>query len=144
MEAEFMEIYNTARRRLRFILALLFLSELPVAIYLLFFPYHFQQVFDLTVGSEPFFIREIGNFLLFATYFQFIAFRNPERNLLAVQFTLVLRVLAGMLEFVEVNFILKSYNLFYFSLLFFCVSNFLLAYLIIHYLRRMKLKWIEI
>lgn len=139
-----MEIYNTARRRLRFILALLFLSELPVAIYLLFFPYHFQQIFNFTVGADPFFIREVGNFLVFATYFQYTAFRNPEKNLQAVQFTIVLRVLAGMLEFVEVNFILKSYNLFYFSLLFFCITNFLFAYLIVRYLKQMNLKWIEI
>ena len=139
-----MEIYHTARRRLRFILALLFLSELPVAIYLLFFPYHFQQTFNLTAGGEPFFIREVGNFLLFATYFQYIAFRNPEKNLLAVQFTFILRVLAGMLEFAEVTFLLKSYNLFYFSLLFFCITNLFFAYLIVRYLRQMNLKWIEV
>ena len=139
-----MQRYNTARRRLRFILALLFLSELPVAVYLVFFPYHFQRIFNLAVTSEPFFIREVGNFLIFATYFQYVAFRNPEKNLQAVQFTVVLRVLAGMLEFAEVVFILESFDLFYFALVFFCITNFAFAYLIVRYLRQMNLKWIEI
>lgn len=139
-----MDNYNRARKRLRIILSLLFLSELPVSLYLLFFPYHFQNIFNFPAGSEPFFIREVGNFLIFATYMQYIAYRNPEKNLLAVQLTIILRLLAGMLEFVEINFILTSYNMFSFALLFFCVTNFLFAFLIIRYLKQINLKWIEI
>ena len=138
-----MEKYNSARRKLRILLALLFISELPVAMYLLFFPYHFQSVFNLPSGPEPFFVREVGNFLIFAAYFQYIAFRNPEKNLQAVQLTIVLRLLAGMLELWEITMLLSTHDMFYFALLFFCVTNFLFAGLIGRYLKQMNLKWID-
>lgn len=136
--------YNKARKRLRIALAILFIQEFPFAIYLLFFPYHFQEIINFSEVPIPFFIREVGNFLVFTSYFQIIAFLNPEKNLVAVQLTIVFRVIAGMLELWHVLFILKSYNLFYYSLLFFFVTNFLFAYLIIHYLKKMSLKWIDL
>ena len=117
-----MEKYDSARKKLRILLALLFLSELPVAVYLLFFPYHFQSIFKLPSGPEPFFVREVGNFLIFAAYFQYIAFRNPEKNLQAVQLTIVLRLLAGMLELWEITMLLSTHDMFYFALLFFCLA----------------------
>ena len=138
-----MEKYNSARRKLRIVLAMLFLSELPVAMYLLFFPYHFQRVFNLPSGPEPFFVREVGNFLIFAAYFQYIAFRNPEKNLQAVQLTIILRLLAGTLELWEITMLLSAYYMVYFSLLFYCVTNFLFAFLIGRYLKQMNLKWID-
>jgi len=139
-----MDKYGAARKKLRIVLALLVLSELPVAIFLLFFPHLFVRLYELAPRPEPFFIREVGNFLLFAAYLQYLGFRNPEKHLRAVQLTIVLRVLAGALELVEITLILKTVDLFFGSLLFFCVANFLFAYLIVRYLRQMELKWLEI
>ncbi len=139
-----MGTYTKARRLLRIFLAVLFISEAPVALYLLCFPYHFQRLLSLPTLGEPFFVREVGNFLVFATLMQYIAFRNPERNLLAVQLTILLRILAGALEFVEIVFILPPRGLLYFSLVFFCLTNFLLAYLIAWCLTKMRLRLLPV
>ena len=74
-----MEQKERARKWLRLLLGLLVLWDLGIGIYAIFFAKHFEQFIQFAPRSEPLFIRGVGLYWLFAAYFQFLGFRNPEK-----------------------------------------------------------------
>lgn len=132
-----------ARKRLRLMLLLLTLWDTIIGVYAVFFAHHLQQVVNFVPQPEPLFIRGVGVYWLFAAYFQFLGYRNPEKNLLAVQLSIVFRLSAAAIDFCEVVFLLGTpvYH-FHYLLAFFVVMNCIIAYLTIGFLKKMNLKWI--
>lgn len=55
--------------------------------------------------SERVFVRIIGLFWLFMAYVQFVGWRDPLRNLLAVQLAVTLRLPTALLNVVEAAFL---------------------------------------
>ena len=140
-----MEQKEVARKRLRLLLAVLFFWDIGIGVYAIFFAKHFQQFILFTPQYEPLFIRGVGVYWLFAAYIQFLGFKNPEKNIIAVQLSIVFRLSAAVIDFIEVFFLLgKPIYFFHYLLVFFVFMNCLIAYLTISCLRRMNLKWIEI
>lgn len=140
-----MEERETARKCLRVLLALLVLWDLGIGVYAVFWAKHFQQIVLFAPQTEPLFIRGVGIYWLFAAYFQFLGFRNPEKNLVAVQLSIIFRLSAAAVDFAEVFFLLeRPFYFFHYLLIFFVVMNCLIAYLTVRFLKKMNLKWIEI
>lgn len=140
-----MEEKEVARKRLRLLLAMLVLWDLGIGVYAVFCAKHFQQLILFTPQSEPLFIRGVGVYWLFAAYLQFLGFKNPEKNLLAIQLSIIFRLSAAVIDFIEVFFLLEHpFYFFHYLLIFFVFMNCLIVYLTVHYLRKMNLKWIEI
>lgn len=140
-----MEEKRVARKRLRLLLLMLVLWDLGIGVYAVFWAKHLQQLILFTPQSEPLFIRGVGVYWLFAAYLQFLGFRNPEKNLVAVQLSIIFRLSASVIDFFEAFFLLKRpFYFFHYLLIFFVFMNFLIAYLTANFLRKMKLKWIEI
>ncbi len=136
---------DTARKRLRLLLALMALWDLVIGVYAVFGAHHLQQMVQFTPQSEPLFIRGVGVYWLFAAYLQLLGFRDPEKNLVAVQLTIVFRLSAALIDMVEVLFLLdRPFYFFHYMLLFFVVINLIVAYLTARFLRRMKFKWIDV
>lgn len=136
---------ETARKYLRLLLAILVLWDIGIGLYSIFFAKHFQQIILFTPQSEPLFIRGVGMYWLFAAYIQFLGFKNPEKNLLAVQLSIVFRLSAAVIDFIEALFLLeRPFYFFHYLLIFFVFMNCLIAYLTSHCLRKMQLKLIEI
>ena len=140
-----MEEYQIIRKRLQLLLLVLVFWDLGIGIYAVFFANHFQELILFTPRSEPLFIRGVGVYWLFAAYFQFLGFRNPEKYLVAIQLSIIFRLSAAFFDFTEVFFLLDSpFYFFHYLLIFFVVMNCLIAYLTVRLLKKMKLKWIEI
>lgn len=140
-----MEKKEVARKYLRLLLAVLVFWDLGIGVYAIFFAKHFQQFILFTPQNEPLFIRGVGVYWLFAAYLQFLGFKNPEKNIVAVQLSIVFRLSAAMIDFIEAFFLLgRPIYFFHYLLTFFVFMNCLIAYLTIVYLRRINLKWIEI
>ena len=140
-----MEENEIARKHLRMLLLMLVFWDLGIGVYAVLFAKHFQQVILFTPQSEPLFVRGVGVYWLFAAYFQFLGFKNPEKNLVAVQLSIVFRLSAAVIDFIEVFFLLdRPFYYFHYLLIFFVFMNCLIVYLTAHYLRKMELKWIEI
>lgn len=140
-----MEEKEVARKHLRLLLAMLVLWDLGIGVYAVFLAKHFQDFILFTPRSEPLFIRGVGIYWLFAAYLQFLGFKNPEKNLVAVQLSIIFRLSAAVIDFTEAFFLLeRPFYFFHYLLMFFVFMNCLIAYLTAHYLRRMNLKWIEI
>jgi hypothetical protein len=140
-----MEEKEIARKRLRLLLLMLVFWDLGIGVYAVFFAKHFQQLILFTPRSEPLFVRGVGVYWLFAAYLQFLGFKNPEKNLVAVQLSIVFRVSAAVVDFIEAFFLLeRPFYFFHYLLIFFVFMNCLIGYLTAHYLRKMRLKWIEI
>ena len=138
-----MEEKENARRRLRVLLAVLALWDLGIGVYAVFLAKHLQQVILFAPQSEPLFIRGVGVYWLFAAYFQFLGFRNPEKNLVAVQLSIIFRLSAAVVDFAEVFFLLeRPFYFFHYLLMFFVVMNCLIACLTARLLKKMNLKWI--
>ena len=133
-----MEAKEKARKYLRLLLAIMVLWDI-------FFAKHFQQVILFTPQNEPLFIRGVGIYWIFAAYIQFLGFKNPERNILAVQLSIVFRLSAAVIDFIEAFFLLEQpFYFFHYLLIFFVFMNCLIAYLTARCLGKMQLKWIEI
>jgi len=140
-----MEDYAVARKRLRLLLLILVLWDLAIGVYAVIFAKHFQEFIRFTLQYEPLFIRGVGVYWLFAAYFQFLGFRNPEKFLVAVQLSIIFRLSAAIIDFIEVFFLLdKPFYFFHYLLIFFVVMNCLIAYVTVRFLKKMNLKWIEI
>lgn len=136
---------ETARKYLRILLGLLVFWDLGLGVYTVFFAKHFQQFIMFTPQSEPMFIRGVGVYWLFAAYIQFLGCIKPEKNLLAVQLSIIFRLSAAVIDFFEVFFLLaRPFYFLHYLLIFFILMNCLIAYLTARFLRNMNLKWIEI
>lgn len=140
-----MDDENAARRYLRLLLGILVLWDIGIGLYAVLFAKHLQQLILFTPQNEPLFIRGVGVYWLFAGYIQFLGLIKPEKNILAVQLSIVFRLSAAMIDFIEAFFLLKQpFYFFHYLLIFFVFMNCLIAYLTAYFLRKMKLKWIEI
>ena len=140
-----MEEYKVIRKRLRLLLLILVFWDLGIGIYAVFFAKHFQELILFTPRSEPLFMRGVGVYWLFAAYFQFLGFRNPEKYLVAVQLSIIFRLSAAIIDFIEVFFLLDSpFYFFHYLLIFFVVMNCLIAYVTVRFLKKLNLRWIEI
>jgi hypothetical protein len=136
---------TTARAYLRTLLILLVFWDLGIGIYAVFFAKHMQHTVQFIPQVEPLFIRGVGVYWLFAAYFQFLGFRNPEKNLVAVQLSIIFRLSAALIDFCEVFFLLpKPFYFFHYLLIFFVFMNLVIAFLTSKFLKKMNLKWIEI
>ena len=138
-----MAVAQTAQRNLRFMLGLLVLWDLGIGIYAVGFADHMQRVLMFAERAEPLFMRGVGVYWLFASFFQFLGWRNPRKFLLAVQLSIVFRLSAAVIDTIEALFLLpKPFYFFHWTLLFFVLMNLLIAYLTIRWLRKMELPWI--
>jgi hypothetical protein len=139
-----MEEYKIIRKRLRLLLLILVFWDLGIGVYAVFFAKHFQQLIMFAPQSEPLFIRGVGVYWLFAAYFQFLGFRNPEKFLVAIQLSIIFRLSAAIIDFIEVFFLLDGpFYFFHYLLIFFVVMNCLIAYVTVRFLKKMNLRWIE-
>ena len=140
-----MEDNEAIRKRLRLLLLMLVFWDMGIGVYAVFFAKHFQQFILFTPQSEPLFIRGVGVYWLFAAYFQFLGFRNPEKYLVAVQLSIIFRLSAAIIDFIEVFFLLgRSFYFFHYLLIFFIFMNCIIVYLTVRFLKKMNQKWIEI
>lgn len=138
-----MAVAQTAQRNLRFMLALLVLWDLGIGIYAVGFADHMQHVLMFAERAEPLFMRGVGVYWLFASFFQFLGWRNPRKFLLAIQLSIVFRLSAAVIDTIEALFLLpKPFYFFHWTLLFFVLMNLLIAYLTVRWLRKMELPWI--
>ena len=119
-----MEAKEKARKYLRLLLAIMVLWDIGIGMYAIFFAKHFQQVILFTPQNEPLFIRGVGIYWIFAAYIQFLGFKNPERNILAVQLSIVFRLSAAVIDFIEAFFLLEQpFYFFHYLLIFFVFMN---------------------
>ncbi|NIP22559.1 MAG: hypothetical protein GWN67_19970 [Phycisphaerae bacterium] len=136
---------RVARKYLRLLLGALVLWDLGIGIYAVFLAKHFQEFILFTPRVEPLFIRGVGMYWLFAAYLQFLGFRNPEKNVVAVQLSIIFRLSAAVIDFIEAFFLLeRPFYFFHYLLMLFVLMNCLIAYLTARCLRKMDLKWIEL
>ncbi len=134
-----------ASKYLRLLLIILVLWDLGIGVYAVFFAKHFQEVILFTPQNEPLFIRGVGVYWLFAAYIQFLGFKNPEKNIIAVQLSIIFRLSAAVIDFAEAFFLLAPpFYFFHYLLIFFVFMNCLIAYLTALCLSMMNLKWFEI
>lgn len=138
-----MEQDEIARKRLRVLLLLLVLWDLGIGMYAVFFAKTLQEFVLFTPQQEPLFIRGVGVYWLFAAYIQFLGFKDPEKYLLAVHLSIIFRLSAAVIDFAEAFFLMaRPFYFFHYLLVFFVFMNCLIAYMTIHYLKQMGLKWI--
>lgn len=131
--------------RMRVLLAILVLWDVALGCYAVFAARHFQRVILFDPQTEPLFIRGVGLYWLFAAYVQFLGFRSPTRNVLAVQLAIVFRLSAALIDSVEALALLPGpFYFFHYLLLFFVVMNVLIAVVLARWLRRLGLQWIRI
>lgn len=130
-----------ARKWLRTLLLLLVIWDLAIGLYAVFFAGHMQTVIRFAPRPEPLFIRGVGVYWLFAAYFQYLGYRDPEKNLVALHLSVVFRLSAAAIDFAEVFFLLgRPFYSFHYLLLFFVVMNCLIASAIIRFTKKMNLK----
>ena len=55
---------------------------------------------------EPVFIRGVGILWLWASYIQFVAWKDPVKNTMAALFAFIFRILGALLELVEIFYLL--------------------------------------
>ena len=136
---------KTARKYLRLLLGALVLWDLGIGVYAVIWAKHFQELVLFAPRAEPLFIRGVGVYWLFAAYLQFLGFRNPEKNVVAVQLSIIFRLSAAVIDFIEAFFLLeRPFYFFHYLLMFFVLMNCLIAWLTARCLKRMDLKWIEV
>ena len=129
-------------RRLRLLLGGLVFWDFAIGSYAVFFAKHMQELIRFAPQSEPLFIRGVGVYWLFAAYFQFLAFRDPRKNVLAVHLAVVFRISAAVIDVIEVLFLLqRPFYFFHYLLLFFVVMNLVIAFFICRFSGQMGLDW---
>jgi len=133
-----------ARKHLRLLLGFLVLWDLILGTWAIFFAGNFQEFAGFTQREEPLFVRGVGLYWLFAAYIQYLGFKNPEKNLLAVQLSIVFRLSAALVDIVEAGILLRPMYFFNYLLFFFVFMNCLIAYFTASFLKKMNLKWIDI
>lgn len=132
-----------AQKRLRLMLLLLAIWDLGIGVYAVVFAGHLQHVVNPVPCAELLFIRGVGMYWLFAAYFQFLGFINPEKYLVAIQLSIIFRLSAAIIDLCEVSFLLgRPFYYLHYLLILFVIMNCIIAYITARYLRRMNLNWI--
>lgn len=141
---------------LRATLLFLVFFDLAIAIPALFFPGAIIDLGHLNADDvagamyraghiEPIFFRGVGVLWLLAAWVQFLAWRDPEKRLVAVNIAIVFRFCGGTFELVEVLFLLPavgfSHPLIYWVLGFFVLGDYLLIAAMAYLLHKLGLKW---
>ena len=132
-----------AEKLLRWVVGLLIFWDFGLAIYAVGFPHHFQEWIRFPPQPEPLFVRGVGMYWLFASWFQFLGWRNPRKYLVAIQLATWFRISAACIDTVEIMLVPKPWYFFHSMLLFFVVSNIVIAVVQASLLKKMGLKWID-
>ncbi len=94
---------------------------------------------------EPMFLRGVGILWLLAGYCQYIAWRDPENRLQAVNIAIVFRFCGGTFELMEILFLLPAagFNdpLIYWVLGGFVAGDYLMIGIMVFLLHKAKLPW---
>lgn len=133
------------RRRLVLISKIVFPFDFVLGLALIIFAKTVQVILNIGYLDEPSFIRMAGVFTFFLGYLYFLAYRNPEKNFVLFQVTLVLRGFLTISHFCEAQFLITgalslAHYLFYgmsFLDLVICTAQ-------IYLLRKMKREWLLI
>lgn len=133
------------RKRLVLIAKIVFPFDFVLGLILIIFAKTVQDVLNIGHLDEPAFIRMAGVFTFFLGYLYFLAYRNPKKNFILFQVTLVLRGFLTISHFSEAQFLIGgalslTHYLFYgmsFLDLVVCSAQ-------IYFLRRMNKEWLLI
>lgn len=91
-----------------------------IGVYVVFLAKHFQEFIFFAPRVEPLFIRGVGMYWLFAAYLQFPGLRNPKKNVVAVQLSIIFRLSVAVIDFIEAFFLLeRPFYFFHYLLMFF-------------------------
>lgn len=94
---------------------------------------------------EPIFLRGVGLLWLMAAYVQYLAFRDPERRLVAVNIAIVFRFCGGTFELIEALVLLPAagyeHQLTYWVLGSFVAGDYLLIAAMVYLLHKLDLPW---
>ena len=132
-----------AEKLLKLLLYGLVLWDFGLAVYAVGFAHHFQEWVRFVPQEEPLFVRGVGMYWLFAAWFQFLGARNPRKFVVAVQLATVFRISAACIDTAEVILIPKPWYFFHSMLVFFVVSNIVIAVMQAVLLKKMGLKWFD-
>lgn len=136
---------ETALRRFRILFILLIIWDLAIGVYALFFAGSVQQLVKFVPQSEPLFVRGVGEYWIFASYFQYLGYKDPQKNMVAIHLSVVYRLMAGVVDFVVAFFLLPTpIYFFHYVLVFFGIMDCLIAYLTVHYTKKMGLDCLRI
>ncbi|MBI2301248.1 MAG: hypothetical protein HYU66_20260 [Armatimonadetes bacterium] len=87
-------------RALRWVLVALAVADVALGVHAVVRPYAVGP-YASPVLTDRFYVRIIGVFWLFMAYVETLGWRDPKRNLLAVQLAFMLRLPTGLLNLAE-------------------------------------------
>lgn len=143
-------------RALRGVFFFLIFYDLAIAIPGLFFPEAMIDFARLNADDvagamyrpghiEPIFLRGLGVLWVLASYVQYLAWRDPERNLVAVNVAIVFRGLGAGLQVIEALLLLPlagfGHPTLYVVLVLFFTGDFILLGTLVALLRKVGLPW---
>ena len=136
---------NHDRKRLVLISKIVFPFDFVLGLTLIIFAKAVQEILGIGHLEEPIFIRMAGVFTFFLGYLYFLSYRNPEKNFVLFQVTLVLRGFLAISHFSEAQFLIGG-NLSLSHYAFYAMSflDLMVFGAQIYFLRRMKKKWLLI
>ncbi len=144
---------------LRAVLLFLVVFDLILAVAALLFPRWMLAIGKLNSDAvrgamyrsgrvEPIFVRGVGVLWLLAAYVQYLAWKEPVRNLVAVTIAIVFRVAGATFELIEVLFLLPAVqfgdSLIFVALGIFAAGDYLMVGIIVLLLRRLRLEWMSV
>jgi hypothetical protein len=131
---------NVARKLLRALFISLCVVDFVLGVWLLFFPYHFLNLFQLPAVGEILFVRESGSYMLLACFLYALSFANPEKNIAACQATVLYRGGGCLIEYAAV-FCWLAPGPFRYTFAFCAVCDTFIAIATAFLLRRIGLPW---
>jgi hypothetical protein len=133
---------NHDREKLVLISKIVFPFDFVLGLILIIFAKTVQDILNIGHLEEPSFIRMAGVFTFFLGYLYFLSYRNPEKNFILFQVTLVLRGFLTISHFSEAQFLIGgALSLTHYAFYAMSFLDLIVFSAQIYFLRRMKKKW---
>ncbi len=133
---------NHDREKLVLISKIVFPFDFVLGLILIIFAKTLQDILNIGHLEEPTFIRMAGVFTFFLGYLYFLSYRNPEKNFILFQVTLVLRGFLTISHFCEAQFLIGgALSLIHYGFYAMSFLDLIVFSAQIYFLRRMKKKW---